>query len=112
MWAIQTFLPWLVNFFYLIYGSGNRVAVCLESIPEESSPTLRLSSTTSISLKQIEVCHFLSKQKKVLSLILSMFVRHVPGIKYIKALKNSTQIWSVSLRKHGGGMILVQKRMG
>ncbi|KDR68767.1 hypothetical protein GALMADRAFT_256616 [Galerina marginata CBS 339.88] len=33
---------------------GNRLAVCLESLPEESSPTLHLSSTTPISLKQIE----------------------------------------------------------
>ncbi|KIM39044.1 hypothetical protein M413DRAFT_447403 [Hebeloma cylindrosporum] len=33
---------------------GNRVAVCLESLPEESSPTLHLSSTAPISLKQIE----------------------------------------------------------
>ncbi|KAF8798290.1 hypothetical protein BYT27DRAFT_7203401 [Phlegmacium glaucopus] len=33
---------------------GNRLAVCLESIPEEPSPALHLSSTTSISLKQIE----------------------------------------------------------
>ncbi|KAF8168499.1 hypothetical protein B0H34DRAFT_779785 [Crassisporium funariophilum] len=33
---------------------GNRLAVCLETIPDESSPTLHLSSTTPISLKQIE----------------------------------------------------------
>ncbi|PPQ87841.1 hypothetical protein CVT25_009493 [Psilocybe cyanescens] len=33
---------------------GNRLAVCLESVPEESSPTLHLSSTSPISLKQIE----------------------------------------------------------
>lgn len=38
--------------------------------------------------------------------------RHVPGISYIKALKISTQIWSVSLRKRGDGMILVQRCMG
>ncbi|KAF8907675.1 hypothetical protein CPB84DRAFT_1674763 [Gymnopilus junonius] len=34
---------------------GNRLAVCLESVPEESSPALHLSSTAPISLKQIEV---------------------------------------------------------
>ncbi|KAF4623280.1 hypothetical protein D9613_001420 [Agrocybe pediades] len=33
---------------------GNRLAVCLESVPEESSPTLHLSITTPLSLKQIE----------------------------------------------------------
>ena len=66
MWAIRTELiqlnvfTWLVNvqvstFIILIQvdASGNRVAVCLESILEESSPTL-----ASISLVQIEVCHF------------------------------------------------------
>ena len=98
------------TFFYLIDASGNRVAVCLESIPEESSPTLHLSSTTPISLKQIEVRHFLSEK----FLIFPHFnvCRHVAGISYIKALKTSTQIWSVYLRKHGDGMIPVQKRMG
>uniref|UniRef100_A0A8H7Y6I3 Uncharacterized protein n=1 Tax=Psilocybe cubensis TaxID=181762 RepID=A0A8H7Y6I3_PSICU len=35
-------------------GTGNRLAVCLESVPEESSPTLHLASTSPISLKQIE----------------------------------------------------------
>ena len=45
--------------YYLIDVSGNRLAVYLESIPEESSPTLHLSSTTPISLKQIEVRRFL-----------------------------------------------------
>ncbi|KAF8174741.1 RSC complex protein [Pholiota molesta] len=33
---------------------GNRLAVCLESVPEESPATLNLSSTSPISLKQIE----------------------------------------------------------
>ncbi|PPQ69200.1 hypothetical protein CVT26_003640 [Gymnopilus dilepis] len=33
---------------------GNRLAVCLESVPEESPPSLHLSSTAPISLKQIE----------------------------------------------------------
>ncbi|KAF8972536.1 RSC complex protein [Flammula alnicola] len=33
---------------------GNRLAVCLEVVPEESPITLNLSSTTPISLKQIE----------------------------------------------------------
>ncbi|KAF9482362.1 hypothetical protein BDN70DRAFT_436154 [Pholiota conissans] len=33
---------------------GNRLAVCLESVPEESPATMNLSSTTPISLKQIE----------------------------------------------------------
>lgn len=36
------------------HSSGNRLAVCLESLPEESSPTLNLSSTAPISFKQIE----------------------------------------------------------
>ncbi|KAJ3490189.1 hypothetical protein NLJ89_g11456 [Agrocybe chaxingu] len=33
---------------------GNRVATCLESLPEDSSPALYLSDTAPISLKQIE----------------------------------------------------------
>ena len=64
MWAIRTFFLVDPPFFYLIDASGNRVAVCLESIPEESSPALHLSSTTPISLKQIEVRYFVFQRKK------------------------------------------------
>jgi hypothetical protein len=57
-------LGWYTTF-YLINISGNRLAVCLESIPEESPPTLLLSSTTPISFKQIEVRRFPFSPEKV-----------------------------------------------
>ncbi len=76
-------------------SSGNRLASCLEVLPEESSPTLHLASTEPVSLKQIEVNTLFTTNQT----IMKSFRSREHDTSCINKQKTLTWIWFDSLRK-------------